>query len=63
MAVKRPQRHPGVGGDLLSRGVLDALGQEPHQGRAAQCVAGALTARGLGRANHGVNLPHKVCQN
>ena len=60
VAVEGPQRYPGVGRDLLGRRVLDALGEEPHDRRLPQRLAGALTARRLGGPDHGEKVPHKV---
>ena len=58
VAIEGPQRHPGVGGDLLGRRVLDALGEEPHHRRLPQRLAGALAARRLGRPDHVRKVPH-----
>ena len=58
VAVEGPQRHPGVGRDLLGRGVLDALREEPDHRRLPQRLAGALAARRLGRSDHGRKLPY-----
>ena len=52
VAIEGPQRHPGVGGDLLGRRVLDALGEEAHQRRLPQRLARALAARRLRRPDH-----------
>ena len=56
--IERAKRHPGVGGDLLGRGVLDALGEEPHHRRLPQRLARALAARRLGRSDHVRKLPY-----
>ena len=64
VAIEGPQRHPGVGRDLLGRRLLDALGEEPHHRGLPQRLARAFAARRLGRSDHVRKLPHGVlCQN
>ena len=60
VAVEGPQRHPGVGRDLLGRRVLDSLCEEANHRRLPQRFAGALTARRLGRPDHVRKVPHQV---